>query len=150
MNFWSKKIRLKVSLNPYRRCAMYFYCNNFKSFLNSKGRNLAILKSNKCFSCVNRQIEMRYYDNPSDIICLVNELENRDLETCPHYEKYVTSIQRRNCPNCGAPSKRIKHHKLEGEIVCHNCSLILAEKTCGQLGKGTRSRGCYSKTARIG
>jgi predicted RNA-binding Zn-ribbon protein involved in translation (DUF1610 family) len=141
MNFWSKKIRLKVSLNQYRRCAMYFYCNNFKSFLNLKGRNLAIFKSNKCFSCANRQIEMRYYENPSDIICLVNELENRDLETCPHYEKYVTSIQRSYCPNCGAPSKRIKHHKREGEMVCHACGFIVDEKTWGQLGKGTRSSG---------
>jgi len=138
-----------VSLNPYRRCAMYFCCNNFKSFLNLKGRNLAILKSNKCVHCTNRQYEKKYYDNPTDIPCVINELENRDLVTCPHFEKYVPLIQRKNCPNCGAGRKDIKHHKREGEMVCHLCGYIVAEKTVGQLGKGTRSRGCYSQTPRF-
>jgi predicted RNA-binding Zn-ribbon protein involved in translation (DUF1610 family) len=107
------------------------------------GRNLATVKSWKCLYCENRQYEKKRYDNPTDIPCVVNELENRDLETCPHFKKYVHLTQRKNCPNCGADSKRIKHHRSEGERVCHVCGFVVDEKTWGQLGKGTRSRGFY-------
>jgi hypothetical protein len=100
-----------------------------------------ILKSKKCLHCKNRQYEKKCYDNPTDIPCIIRELENRDLEVCPHFEKYIPLNQTRNCPNCGADSKNIKHHKREGERVCHACGFIVDEKTWGQLGKGTRSSG---------
>lgn len=102
---------------------------------------MPILKTDKCYHCANRQYEKKHYDSPIEIPCLLNKLENRDLKTCPHFEKYVPLKQRRNCPNCGANSNKIKHYKIQGERVCLVCGCVVDEKTWGQVGKGTRSSG---------
>lgn len=104
---------------------------------------MPIFKSWKCLYCANRQYEGKRYDKPVDIPCTVSELENRDLESCRHFEKYVPLMERKNCPNCGADVKNIKHHKREGERVCHVCGFVVDDKTWGQLGRGTRTRGYY-------
>jgi ribosomal protein S27AE len=109
------------------------------------GEILPILKTWNCLYCSNRQYEKKRYDKPADIPCLVSELENLDLEVCPHFEKYVTLRDRKKCPNCGASVDLIKHHKREGEIVCHICGFVVGEKTIGQLGRGTRTRGFYDR-----
>jgi len=109
----------------------------------SIGRTLAIVKNWRCLYCANREYEKKRYDRPRDIPCMVNELENSDLEVCPHFEKYISFEERENCPNCGADRKNIKHHRKEGERVCHICGFVIDDKTWGQLGRGTRTRGYY-------
>jgi hypothetical protein len=106
---------------------------------------LTILRSWKCLYCANRQYEKKRYERPKDIPCRVSELEleNSDLEICPHFEKYIPFRERQNCPNCSADRKNIKHHTKEGEWVCHVCGCVVDDKTWGQLGKGTRSGGYY-------
>ena len=106
-------------------------------------KDLPILKSWKCLYCANRQFEKKRYDNPTEIPCIIRELENRDLEACPNFEKYVPLIEKKNCPNCGADVAKIKHHRREGERVCHVCGFVVDDKTWGQLGKGTRTTGYY-------
>lgn len=102
------------------------------------GEKLLIVKTWKCLYCAKRLYENKRYDNPNEIPCSVGKLESSDLEVCPHFEKYIPLSKRRNCPNCGAGVKNIKHHKREGERVCHVCGFVVDDKTWGQLGRGTR------------